>query len=130
MYPEFVESFNANLVITFELRDENQAGLPAMRFKRENLGKPKRPGGKNNTHLESLIGAGVSESEEEEEEIGTTHMQCNGFRAYLAPSSFECEDESELDPTYVYCKNINQSKHRKTSPTGILEFSTAKGKIV
>lgn len=38
MYPEFVESFNNNLNITFELRDENQAGLPAMRFRRDAKG--------------------------------------------------------------------------------------------
>lgn len=29
MYPEFVESFNKNLNITFNLRDENQKCLPA-----------------------------------------------------------------------------------------------------
>ena len=28
MYPEFVETFNYNLNITFNLRDENQQGLP------------------------------------------------------------------------------------------------------
>lgn len=30
MYPEFIESFNSNLIITFNLRDENQQGLPDM----------------------------------------------------------------------------------------------------
>lgn len=68
MYPEFVESFNLNLNITFELRDENQAGLPAMRFRRDAKGK--RVESRSHHHLDPLAGA-VSEfspqSEEEEE---------------------------------------------------------------
>lgn len=32
MYPEFVDSFNQHLNITFNLRDEKQQGLPAMRW--------------------------------------------------------------------------------------------------
>lgn len=30
MYPEFVESFNKNLSITFNLRDDNQKGLASI----------------------------------------------------------------------------------------------------
>lgn len=77
-------------------------------------------------NIDPLAGA-VSEfspqSEEEEEEMGNGNLQCNGFRSFLAPSSFECEDESEVDPTYVYCKNIHQQGKRST---GIIEFSPAK----
>ena len=35
MYPEFIEPFNNNLKITFNLRDESQKGLPLLRFERK-----------------------------------------------------------------------------------------------
>lgn len=117
MWPEFVESFNQNLNITFDLRDETQAGLPAMRFRRDAKGK------RINSRSRNIdpMGGGISEfspqSEEEEEEIVAAHLQGNGFRTFLAPSSFEYEDESELDP-YVYPKNGKRS--------GVLELSPAK----
>lgn len=34
MYPEFIESFNKNLRITFNLRDESQKGVTVSRFAR------------------------------------------------------------------------------------------------
>ena len=49
MYPEFVDSFNQNLNITFNLRDENQQGLPAMRW--AHLAKKRRQLFKNAANL-------------------------------------------------------------------------------
>jgi hypothetical protein len=39
MYPEFIASFNSNLNITFNLRDENQQGLPDIHLKRSTTHK-------------------------------------------------------------------------------------------
>ena len=117
-----MESFNLNLNVTFELRDENQAGLPAMRFRRDAKGK--RITSKSH-HLDPCSDQIFSpQSEEEEEELGVTHLQGTNFRAFLAPSSFECEDESEIDPAYVYCKNIHNQTGKRS--TGIIEFSADK----
>ena len=117
MYPEFVESFNANLNITYDLRDESQAGLPAMRFRRDAKGKRITSRTRNLDPMAGAISEFSPQSEEEEEEIVAAHLQGNGFRTFLAPSSFEYEDESELDP-YVYSKNGKRS--------GVLELSPAK----
>ena len=117
MWPEFVESFNANLNITFDLRDESQAGLPAMRFRRDGKGKRITSRLRNLDPMAGAISEFSPQSEEEEEEIVAAHLQGNGFRTFLAPSSFEYEDESELDP-YVYPKNGKRS--------GVLELSPAK----
>ncbi len=39
MYPEFIASFNSNLNITFNLRDENQQGLSDIHLKRSTTHK-------------------------------------------------------------------------------------------
>jgi hypothetical protein len=55
---------------------------------------------------------------------------------YLGPSSFDADDPDEPDPLLVYYRNVHQHHHehdnhhqpgqRRSSGTGILEFSTAK----
>ena len=42
MYPEFIESFNTNLKITYNLRDETQQGILPSRFARSRAGRAAR----------------------------------------------------------------------------------------
>lgn len=58
MYPEFIEPFNTNLKITFNLRDESQKGLPFLRFGRKRLKK-----------REILSNVGYPLTDEEEEDF-------------------------------------------------------------
>ncbi|XP_015783297.1 potassium voltage-gated channel subfamily H member 2 isoform X2 [Tetranychus urticae] len=112
MYPEFIENFNSNLKVTFNLRDESQKGVPARRIQK-----------RAHKCLTSRSLASPP-SEEDEEEIGNNNLEAKGPRNYYGPfvaSSLENEDD-EPDPLMVYYNNIR----RRNSGAGILEFSPAK----
>lgn len=111
MYPEFIASFNNNLSITFNLRDENQQGLPDINLKRSTAHK-----------LQDCFSSPPNEEEiEEDNRVGHTYIGPLGF------SSFDAGDEEEDDCTRYY-KNINNERkiNRRYSGTGILEFSPKK----
>ena len=43
MYPEFIEPFNNNLKITYNLRDETQKGVSVLRYQRGRASRGKDP---------------------------------------------------------------------------------------
>ncbi|XP_053202854.1 potassium voltage-gated channel unc-103-like isoform X3 [Panonychus citri] len=111
MYPEFIENFNGNLKVTFNLRDESQKGVPARR--------------KRSHKCLTSRSLASPPSEEEQEEIGNNNLEAKAEpRSYYGPfvaSSLENEDD-DPDPLLVYYNNIR----RRNSGAGILEFSPAK----
>ncbi|KAI1285958.1 Potassium voltage-gated channel subfamily H member 7 [Halotydeus destructor] len=113
MYPEFVEPFNANLKITYNLRDESQKGVSVLKYSR---GRPVFGRAKDRRNQHSCL---PPTSDEEEEEQANFRG-----RTYLGPigaASFEYDDNS--DEIEQYYNNVH---NRRQSGTGILEFSPAK----
>ncbi|XP_074594777.1 potassium voltage-gated channel seizure isoform X1 [Brevipalpus obovatus] len=104
MYPEFVEHFNTNFKLTYNLRDESQQGVATRRHRKD---------------ISKCINARSVASEEEE--VGNVNIikQKNYYGPFMA-SSLDDED-NDPDPLMVYCNNV-----RRRSGTGILEFSPAK----
>lgn len=132
MYPEFVEHFNTNFKLTYNLRDESQQGVATRRHRKD---------------ISKCINTRSVASEEEgkllirildcqksqkilindllyvfmSSEVGNVNMikQKNYYGPFMA-SSLDDED-NDPDPLMVYCNNV-----RRRSGTGILEFSPAK----
>jgi len=71
MYPEFIESFNSNLRITFNLRDETQMGVTVTRFTRSRRGRERSV-----TRRLSLISP---QTDEEEGKLLRGHFSDNLF---------------------------------------------------
>ncbi|CAG2161550.1 unnamed protein product [Oppiella nova] len=117
MYPEFIASFNSNLVITYNLRDENQQGLPDLSVKKSTKNK-----------FQDCFSSPPNEevSEEvsavtEDNRVGQTYVGQG-----LAFSSFDGDDDDD-DCARLYYKNVKEDKSkRRYSGTGILEFSPQK----
>lgn len=87
MYPEFVDNFNTNLNITFNLRDQKQKGLPAMRWahlakKRRQLFRDAARLGKTPEQLlmaNRMTEAGLSEPQSDEEQEGNLNFYINFY---------------------------------------------------
>ncbi|CAG2100562.1 unnamed protein product [Medioppia subpectinata] len=118
MYPEFIASFNSNLVISYNLRDENQQGLTDLIVKKSTKSK-----------FQECFSSPPNEEVSEEVSALTedNRMGATFGGQTLAFSSFD-GDEDDDDCARLYYKNLKEDKpnRRRYSGTGILEFSPQK----
>ncbi|XP_054168573.1 potassium voltage-gated channel subfamily H member 7-like [Oppia nitens] len=117
MYPEFIASFNGNLVLTFNLRDENQQGLPDISIKKPSKRK-----------FQDCFSSPPNEelSEEVSAQTDDNRLGQSSFVTPLVFNSFDGDDDDD-DCAQLYYKNIKENNcKRRYSGTGILEFSPQK----